>query len=192
MESADLKSEKKMLRKHILSKVKTLSKQYCEEADWKIKENVCAMDEYKSAEVIFCYVGTEREIDTKPILKQILLDGKILAVPRCVGKGIMKAFRIRDLAVLKPGTMGIEEPADDCEEIRPEDIHLAFVPCVTCSTEGVRLGYGGGFYDRYLNDTKAFRACLVRALLMEEHVPSEFHDLKMDAVVTENKRMDCR
>ena len=182
------RQEKKRIRKEILARVALLSEQYCETADEKIKEIVCTMEEYRNARAVFCYVGTEREINTRPLLERILEDGKILAVPRCIGRGVMKACRITDLSILKPGTMGILEPPLCCEEFVPEQLDLALVPCLTCSREGVRLGYGGGFYDRYLRKTEAFRACLVRSKLIEEAIPEEAHDLKMNAVITEEGR----
>lgn len=187
-----LGTEKKLLRRAVLKKVETLSDAYCVAADAGILRQVMEMPEYQTARTVFCYVGTAREINTRPILERILADSKQLAVPLCVGKGIMKACALRDLRLLQPGMMDIPEPPADCAEIPPEMLDLVLVPCVSCTARGERLGYGGGFYDRYLVRTEAFRAILVRQELMEERVPVEAHDLLMDAVITEVGRIDCR
>lgn len=187
-----LSTEKKLLRKAVLKRVETLSEAYCEAADFGIFKQVTEMPEYQAAHTVFCYVGTAREINTRPILERILADGKQLAVPLCVGRGIMKACALKDLSLLQPGMMDIPEPPADCAEISPEMLDLVLVPCVTCTARGERLGYGGGFYDRYLMRTKAFRAILVRQEIMEARVPVEEHDLFMDAVITETGRIDCR
>ena len=104
----------------------------------------------------------------------------------------MNAYEIHTLSVLEPGMMGILEPPTSCTLVEPEELQLVLVPCVTCTARGERLGYGGGFYDRYLEKTSAFRAILVRSRVMEEAVPMEEHDLCMDEVITELGRINCR
>ena len=79
------------------------------------------------------------------------------------------------------------EPKGYCEEIPPQKIDLAFVPCVTCNKKGDRLGYGGGFYDRYLSQTDAWRVILCREKILLSEIPTEGHDLRMDVVVSERE-----
>ena len=187
-----MKEEKKKLRKEVLERIHALPETYCTEADAGILRQVTDMPEYRAAGTVFCYVGMDQEIDTKPIITRMLADGKRVAVPRCVGRGVMNAYEIHTLSVLEPGMMGILEPPTSCTLVEPEELQLVLVPCVTCTARGERLGYGGGFYDRYLEKTSAFRSILVRSRVMEEAVPMEEHDLCMDAVITELGRINCR
>ena len=97
----------------------------------------------------------------------------------------MKVYAITSLDDLEEGAYGIMEPKDYCEEIPPQNIDLAFVPCVTCNKKGDRLGYGGGFYDRYLSRTDVRRVILCREKIMVSEIPVEEHDLRMEVVVSE-------
>lgn len=179
------RGRKMALRKKIKDKIKTLSPDYCKRADEIICQKVISLPEYEKADVVFCYVGTEREIDTRPILTHVLESGKRLCVPKCTSFGIMEALEIQDLNQLHPGAYGILEPDESCRVIRPEEISFACVPCLTCSTDGKRLGYGGGFYDRYLPKLDCKKAVLCRKELMVEKIPIDEFDIKVDYVVTD-------
>lgn len=177
--------QKKAIRKEIKREIEALNPDYCIQADSKIQEQVIHFSEYQNAGTIFCFVGTDTEIDTAPILNHALQRGKRLGVPKCIGKGIMEVYEIHSLNDLVSGSYGIQEPKEGLPVIMPEEIDVALVPCLSCNVRGWRLGYGGGFYDRYLVRTKARRAVLCRSSLMREDIPTEQYDLKMDYVITE-------
>ena len=80
-----------------------------------------------------------------------------MGVPKCISKGIMEVYKIRSFDDLEPGKYGILEPKEGCEKISPKAIHLALIPCLSCSMKGERLGYGGGYYDRYLQQITGTR-----------------------------------
>mgnify|MGYP000441255458 CR=1 FL=1 len=71
------------------------------------------------------------------------------------------------------------------KKISPKEIDLALIPCLSCSRDGRRLGYGGGYYDRYLNQVKGTLAVLCRTVLMCDEIPTENHDKNMDFVICE-------
>lgn len=104
----------------------------------------------------------------------------------------MEARQIRSLGELYPGSYGIEEPEKAAEIIGPEEISLALVPCLTCSGDGRRLGYGGGFYDRFLRSVPGPWAVLCRGCLMEAEIPWEAHDLLMDVVIWEEGILELK
>ena len=183
---------KQELRKQIATEVKALSGEYCERADAAICEAVRASELYQKAQTIFCYIGTDREIDTKALLLAALADGKRLALPLCVGKGIMEARQIRSLGDLVNGKYDIPAPGLECPVIEPEAFDLVIVPCSTGNHKGQRLGYGGGFYDRYLGKTNAPKVLLCRKELVKDDIPVEEHDLIMDYLVTEDGLHDCK
>lgn len=177
--------QKKVLRKKVKEKISNLSDEYCKMADEKICLHAISLPEFEKAGTVFCYVGTAEEINTKPVLEKVLETGKRLGVPKCISKGIMKVCEISSLEELEEGHYGILEPREGCSYMEPEEIELALVPCVTCSREGMRLGYGGGYYDRYMEQTTCVKAVLCREKLMEEDIPAEEHDKKMDVVISE-------
>ena len=182
-----IKQQKKKIRAAVKKAVAALDPEYCKEADSKIMENILSLPEYRNAESIFCFVSMNTEVDTHSLIEQMLKYGKAVGVPRCLELGHMEAYRIRSLKDdLEPGTWGILEPRKSCPQMDPASFQLAVVPCCTCSHDGRRLGFGGGFYDRYLNRSHAVRAILCRENIMREDVPVEDHDLEMDIVVSEN------
>ncbi len=178
--------QKKELRKKIKEKLSFTTEKYRKEADRKITESVLELNEYKSADCVFCYVSTEKEMDTFSILQDILRSGKHLGVPKCTGKGIMNVYEIHSLQELYPGAYGILEPKEDPERlIQPEAIDFAFIPCISCDRSGRRLGHGGGYYDRYLEKTHCVKVALCREELLVDEIPVEEHDLRMDLVISE-------
>ncbi len=176
---------KRELRKELKKRRKRLAEEYKKSADRQIFRHIISLPEYQNAETIFCYVGTEEEINTRPVLERILSDGKRLGVPRCIGKGVMEVCMVSHLDQLKPGMYGILEPDESCTQIPPEEVDLAFVPCLSCSRDGRRLGYGGGYYDRYLTQTTCRKIALCQEKMLEDEIPVRGWDLRMDKVVTE-------
>ncbi len=181
-----IKEQKKKLRKTVKEKIAALTPEYCESADIQICGKVLALEAYQNADVVFCYVGTKNEINTTPILKDVLNRGKQLGVPKCISRGVMEVYEIDSLEQLVPGFYGIMEPAADCRKISPEEIDFVCVPCLTCSKDGTRLGYGGGYYDRFLSKISCNKVVLCRSSLMEEGIPVDEYDVRIDVVVTDD------
>ena len=176
---------KKALRREIVTAEREMSTAEKIKADAVIMEKLLSTEEYKSAETVFCFVGTDREIDTRGILTDILAAGKRLCVPRCTGAGRMEAKEILSLAELSPGAFGIPEPPETAPSVRADKIDLAIVPCLSCSHTGNRLGRGGGFYDRFLKDFRGIAITLCREKLTRDNIPTEEHDVPIPAVITE-------
>ena len=92
---------------------------------------------------------------------------------------------IDSLEDLEDGSYGIQEPRNDAVRIQPEEIDLAVIPCCTCSQTGRRLGYGGGYYDRYLGRVAGVKAVICRDRIMRDDIPVEEHDQAVDMVISE-------
>lgn len=182
----NIKEQKQELRREIKEKISLFSSRYCEEADQKIFNYATSLPEYMSSETIFCYVGTIKEINTVPIINDAMRKGKRVGIPKCVDKGNMEVYHIKTLENLTYSTYGILEPSTDLVLIPPSEIDIAFIPCLACSTDGRRLGYGGGYYDRYLEFSKFLKAALCRGKLFTERIPVDHHDQIMDYVISEN------
>ena len=177
--------EKKALRGIMRRLEEKLSPAYRERADRAIAAHLLAMPEYQEAQTVFCFVSTPREINTRPILEDILRSGKTLCVPLCVAKGVMETRLVTDLSQLREGAYGIFEPASDAPLVNVDDIDFAVLPCTTCNHLGQRLGKGGGYYDRFLSHYRGGTVLLCREKLIREEIPLEPHDYPIPWVLTE-------
>lgn len=177
--------EKQLLRRTMKALENSLSHRYKEESNRAIAAHLLAMPEYQEAGTVFCFVGTEREIDTRPILEDVLAAGKRLCVPLCTGKGIMEPRQVTDLAQLVPGAYGILEPPASAPPAAVDEVDFAVLPCLTCNHLGQRLGRGGGYYDRFLSHYRGGTVLLCREKLIREEIPLEPHDYPVPWVLTE-------
>lgn len=202
---------KKQFRTKLLAKRNTLSADYCDMSDRLIRRNLKSLPEYRRSQVIFVYVSTENEVDTRHLIAEALEEGKHVAVPRCErGKpGMMEACEIHSMSDLEPGTWGIPEPKTGCRKVEPEEIDLCVIPCISMTESGIRLGYGGGYYDRYLERIRerahaqtecsrerqdhilgrisAFCAAICRQQMISDDLPAQPHDRPVDALITEKQ-----
>lgn len=186
-----IRDDKRQLRTMIKRNRDHLGTAYCEKIDSNIAEQVISSVEYKAADTVFCYVSTVGEVNTFPILKAALKEGKKVCVPKCGEQGKMSAFQIKDFTDLQQGKFGILEPDSQCTYISPEEIDLVLVPCLACDEMGNRIGYGGGYYDRYLKQRSFIKMSLCRSCQMLESIPVEETDCKMDMVVNEDRIIKC-
>ena len=179
------KEEKQRLRRVIRAEEQQLSAKYKAASSAAICRHIMAMPEYRDAETVFCFVGRAHEIDTASLLQGILADGKRLCVPLCVDKGIMELRQITDLEQLVPGSYGIQEPPADAPTVSVDEVDLSIIPCLTCDHGGRRLGFGGGYYDRFLSVYRSAAVMVCRERLIREELPVEPHDMPIPWVVTE-------
>lgn len=152
-----------------------------------IRQKVLASEPYQNAGTIFAYWSTEDEIDTHHIIADALRQGKRVCVPKCMSGHRMEARQIMSETDLTEETFGIPEPGAHCPLIPPEEIELCLVPALACDASGARLGYGGGFYDRFLPQTPAYRMALCAQDRMLEEVPVQEHDIRCHCIVTETE-----
>ena len=178
--------QKKQLRGELLRLRRETPRQQKQAIDRQICQHVINSPEYRQAQTIFAYWSTDEEIDTHAILADARQRSKRVCVPKCLKGHRMIARQICSEADLTEQTFGIPEPGEQCPEIAPEEIDLCLVPALACDASGIRLGYGGGFYDRFLPQTAACRMVLCAQERFLQQVPAEQHDMHCDCVVTEN------
>lgn len=176
---------KREIRKELKLAVQQLPKAYCQEADSAIARHILALPEYEAAKTIFCFVGRNTEINTIPILQDAWKQGKQVGVPLCIKKGIMEVRHIACMEDLEAGQFGICEPKPQMPFMEPESMDLVIVPCLSCGSDGTRLGYGGGYYDQYLAKVKCPKCVICRKRLMREDIPREVHDVSIEMVICE-------
>jgi 5-formyltetrahydrofolate cyclo-ligase len=177
--------QKVILRKSIRKKLRTLDPETARLSAAAICKQVLDLPDYRNAKTVFAFVGVQWEIDTKDLLLLALSSGKRVAVPLCLVAGIMEARLIRSLNELVPGAYGIPEPTVKCPVCPPAEIDFAVIPCVSCDRACMRLGQGGGYYDRFLEHASFFNAAICRDIAILESVPVEPWDRPVDCVVTE-------
>ena len=175
---------KKDLRKTMLAKRAAISAAERKEANQKIFQSITSLPEYEDALTIFVYVSVMDEPDTTALIKDAWKQGKKVCIPRCMELGTMHAYLLQDMNDLQEGRYGIPEPNDSCQRVEPEEIDLIIVPCVCCGVDGYRLGYGGGFYDRWLEKRSAPAAILCYEDMLMSSVPCEIHDQRTDILVS--------
>ncbi len=158
--------------------------------DMKITDSLLESDIFQQANCVFCYHSFDDEIDTRQIIKLSLELGKIICLPKTIGSGIMTAHKINSISDLKKGAYGIPEPNENCLKIPEEQIDLCIVPCLAADKHGHRLGYGGGYYDRFLLKTNAIKAILCYNDRLFDRIFSQKHDIACDIIFTESKVID--
>ena len=180
-----VREEKEALRREMTARAGSLSRAYLARAGRDIAGRIAALPEYAGAGTVFVFVSTAREPDTRPLLERALADGKRLAVPLCVGPGVMRLGAVTDLAALRPGAFGILEPPPEAPEVPSGEVDLVVAPCVCCDRTGARLGHGGGYYDRFLAAYEGPALAVCPERLLVPAVPTEPWDRPVDMVVTE-------
>ena len=176
---------KSELRKQITEEIAALPDEYIAASDNGLLLRVTSLKEYITARNIMIYCSVKREPDTRAIANAALAMGKTIAFPYCFRGGIMRAHVVSSLDELRPAMLGIPAPPDTAPVIKPEDLDLVIVPALTYDKSGYRLGYGGGYYDRYLYGIPAFTVGLARSRLLKDKLPREPHDIAVKCLVTE-------
>ncbi len=139
-------------------------------------------DAYKAANTIYGYLPYNQEVRTVPMLEQALADGKKVAVPKCYGEE-MRFIYLEDLSQVAPGYAGIPEPIAD-GPVAEDETALVLMPGLAFDPQGHRIGYGGGFYDRFLAEEPNHpKVALCYDFQMLEHLDTEEFDIPVDLVL---------
>ena len=185
-----------MLKKDLRKKMKTLrdgmSKDENLRLSLKIAESLFMTPEYKKAENVLIFVSYGSEVDTIPIIKRAISEGKKVAVPR-IDDGIMDFYEIKGLDELIPGFYGILEP-DESHIVRIEPgSALVIVPGLVFDRKLYRIGYGGGFYDRFFSEpfAKNYQKVAIAfdfQVLKEDYIDADENDIPVDLIITESSK----
>lgn len=188
MTTEEIRALKRKLRKQLKDKRQELDKEEKKLLDGKITQNILNSVSYKYADAVLMFYPTENEIDIKEVFSRAKADGKRVAFPRCVSKGIMKFYFAQSEQDFERSSYGILEPKEGCEEYNGEAyLHpLCVVPCLCACHDGKRLGYGGGFYDRFLASFGGISMSVQYEDFIVDDLPFEKrYDKKTDIIVTE-------
>lgn len=176
-------SERVALRKLLLEKRDTTSSDLINISSKSIHKKLKKIPEFRGAKKIGCYYPIGSEVRTQDIMLESINEGKEVFLPKVVGKNL--SFRkILGFKSLQKGSFDIMEPKDECPEA--ENLDIVLVPTVGISSTGIRLGYGHGYYDRFLASNKITSIALTFQKQMVKTIPFFEHDIRMDWVVTED------
>ena len=165
-----MKSE---LRKQVLHEMKAIPRTQKVTLDLALTERLLQHPFYQEAEVIATYLSFSHEFQTQELIEQALKDGKKVLIPKTYPKGRME-FVVYDPQQLKKTSFGLLEPQGNMEVVDASQIDLIHVPGLAFTTEGYRIGYGGGYYDRYLEhfvgqSLSTIYPCQVQEFNLEDH-----------------------
>lgn len=174
--------DKKLLRKEIREKKKALSPAYIEETSYRLAELFFETSYYRNAKTVYGYLSYNQEVRTLSILEQALRDGKKVAVPKVYGE-TMRFIYLDDLSAVAPGCMSIPEPIAD-EPVAEDPTALVLMPGVAFDRNGNRMGYGGGFYDKFLSQEPEHpTVALCYEFQMVDKIPTDDYDIPVDLVL---------
>ncbi len=185
--------DKKQMRAFALARRDGLTGKQRKDGSDRIVEQLTELPCYREAGALLTYVSFRSEVDTFPLIRRALAEGKAVFAPRVSGRG-MEFFRILSLGDLKEGYRGILEPqGEDSYTDWMGQGTLVCLPGAAFDRNRHRIGYGGGFYDRYLwklqerRDEKINTAALAFACQIFEEIPWEAHDIRPACIVTEKE-----
>ncbi|MBR6526931.1 MAG: 5-formyltetrahydrofolate cyclo-ligase [Lachnospiraceae bacterium] len=186
---------KQQIRAEIRGRRKTMSETVWRETSHRICEAIRQMPVYQQAQVIYAYLAKQGEVLLDELILDALKAGKVVAVPKVLGAE-MEFFVIRDLAEVELGCMGIREPLSrqTVSEALGDDLQdhheIMLLPAVAVDENCHRVGYGGGYYDKYLEKHPALKKLAVAfEFQVYPQVPTEPFDVPLDCIVTEERIM---
>ena len=176
--------EKKALRKLLLEKRDNTSFDLMKITSKKMQKNLKKIEPFRKALKIGAYYPIGSEVMTQDIIQELLSEGKQVYLPKTKGDK-MEFRRVLEFASLEQGQFDILEPKENCPVDNELDVIL--VPTVGITPSGTRLGYGYGFYDRFLANNKTVTISLTLEKQIVKKIPSEEHDVIIDWIVTEDR-----
>lgn len=175
---------KKELRQLVLGQMKALGSQKKTEMDAYLTERFLAHPSYHRARTVATYLSFSHEFQTQHLIEQAERDGKRIVIPKTYPKGKM-VFVEYDASLLEKTAFGIWEPKAGVE-VPSSQIDLIHVPGLVFNKEGYRIGYGGGYYDRYLSDFSGTSLSLLYPFQLQEFQPAS-HDLPVKELIVYDK-----
>ncbi len=189
MSTQDIRPVKNRLRAECKQKRTALSDSEKVQMDARLTDRFFASRPYRENDMLFCYVSTEIEVDTREILRRAIADGKTVAVPRCVdGTREMDFYILQDMSALESGSFGVLEPNPAlCRKVTDFSEGLCIIPALAFDKSGYRLGYGKGYYDRFLAKFSGETLGLVYDCCFYDSLPHGKFDRAAQWILTESE-----
>ena len=180
---------KKELREQMHRRRNMLTTEEKQQMSGEILRKLILLDEYKKSEILFTYVSLSNEVDTFPLIAAALKSGKRVAVPRCIeGKPLIEFYFIHGRSELEQGSYGLLEPSPKPEMLCTYRNGLCVLPGLSFDREGSRLGYGRGYYDRFLQKFEGTTVGLCFSpILSDKQLPTGRFDVPASIIVTDTE-----
>ena len=179
-----MKSE---LRKQVLQEMKAISQEQKQDIDQALTERILQHPFYQEAKIIATYLSFPHEFQTQGLIEQALKDGKKVLIPKTYPKGRMD-FVVYNPQQLVKTSFGLLEPQGNLEVVDASQIDLIHVPGLAFTTEGYRIGYGGGYYDRYLKHFSGNTLSTVYPCQIRDFIPED-HDIPVQEVLVDERNL---
>ena len=165
-----------------------------QQLDKSLFENFVNNIEYKQAKTILAFVSKDIEVDTTEIINKAFSDNKTVAVPLCnTEEKLMDYYIIKSFDDLEKGAYGLLEPITDrCEKVTDFTSSICMVPGLVYDQSGYRLGFGKGYYDRFLIDYSGVTVGVCYSRCIEQELPRGFYDKPINLVITDKFTLDTR
>lgn len=185
--------KKTNLRNEVRESLANMSSALYRDQSFLVAQKVLQESSIIEAKTIGLTISNKPEVDTIHLIEALWQLGKIVAVPKCNPKTrTMEFYAIDSFAQLETVYMHLREPITDrCEFVDANEIDVMLVPGVVFDKNGYRIGYGGGYYDRYVLNYNGKLLSLIFDEQLREEVPREAHDCPVDVLLTPTKRIDC-
>lgn len=180
--------DKKQLRKVAKEKLAGIPDDERKEINVKLFRNLNATDWWKEAAVIGVTVSGDLEWDTKPIIRQAWQEGKTVAVPKCIPETRkLDFYKLEDFNQLEESFFQLLEPIpEQTEKLEKHSIELLVVPGLLYDARGYRIGFGGGYYDRFLANFPNRTVSILHSEQLIDEIPNEPYDVPVQQLITEN------
>lgn len=179
--------DKDTLRKDFLVRRRAMSREDVVAKSASIAARLAQLDVLRAGSPLLTYVSSkDNEVDTLGIIRGAITGGREVLVPVAEPKGVLTWSRLAGLEELAEGRFGILEPKPECRRIvAPPDGAVCLVPGIAFTRQGYRIGYGGGYFDRFLAQFRGTSIGLAFELQLLQAVTLEIYDVSVDVVVTE-------
>lgn len=181
---------KEQLRRSLKNYRSELSEETYKRQSEAILKKLRNLKEFKQARLVHCYISMNgrHEVDTHPLIKEMLNNGREVVVPRTnLDAGTLSHYTINTMEELVTNDWGVPEP-EDGRSVDPASLDLVIVPMLGADEQGNRIGYGKGFYDRFLKEVNCPKIGLTyEQCIVDEGLPVEPFDVPLNRVVTEKR-----
>lgn len=193
MSKIDLRQYKKEIRAQMRKLRREMPPETIQKKDREIYERLIAMEQYQCAKTVVVYVSKELEVDTRRLMEKAWADGKQVAAPRCIANTRqMKMHLIKSMADLHAGAYGILEPDETLPVLKDTKKAVCIVPAFCNDFRGYRVGYGGGYYDRYLSGFEGVKIGVNYSDCVRPRLIGGRYDVPIDVLVTDRYIRRCR
>ena len=185
--NSEIKAEKSDLRKTLRKTRSSIDRVKKFDYDADIQSRVLALRDYAKSDILFTYISMDTEPSTRELIYAAWANGKRVAVPKCNEETMeMSFYIIKSMSDTKPGHYGLTEPDPEvCSKVTDYSHGLCVVPGLSFDAEGYRLGYGRGYYDRFLKHFRGVSVGLCYSSYLKWKLPRGAYDVPVDIIATE-------